>query len=126
MGVILVDLADDEHDLRINWWNWRPILAFLREGNLIDAEQFERMGFNGGGGQLTGDEALKAAAFLRREIIPRMKDGERMHADGEVSAAPREPQLISQTSSHDLYAAHKACIESFASFCEVSKGFKVY
>jgi len=125
VGVILVDLADDKHDLAINWWNWRPILAFLREAGVIDDEQFERMGGNGCGGQVTSDEALKAAAFLRREIIPRLKDNERMHADGQVSAAPQAVRPISSLSTHELYGAHKGAVESFASFCEASRGFEV-
>ena len=125
VSVILVDLADDKHDLQINWWNWRPILAFLREANLIENEQFERMGANGCGGQLTAEEALKAAAFLKREIIPWMKDDERMHADGQVSTAPRALRPISSLTSHELYAARKSCVESFVSFCEASKGFEV-
>ena len=84
------------------------------------------MGANGCGGQMTRDEAVKAAAFLRREIMPRMSDEERMHADGEVSPVPKESRLISELSSHELYAASQLCVERFAAFCEASEGFKVY
>jgi hypothetical protein len=125
MGVILVDLGDDRHDLAMNWWNWRPILSFLREGGVIDGEQFERMGSNGCGGQLTLEDALSVAAYLRREIIPRMNDNERMHADGQVSPAPEVPRLISLLPAQELYAARKVAVNSFASFCEASKGFEV-
>lgn len=126
MSVILVDLADDKHDLQINWWNWRPILAFLRGAELIDDEQFERMGANGCAGHLSRVEAMEAAAFLRREILPRMNHDERMHANGEVSAVPDQPRPISELSSHELYAATRLCIERFAVFCEASQGFTVY
>jgi hypothetical protein len=126
MSVILVDLANEKHDLQINWWNWRPILAFMRGARLINDEQFERMGANGCGGQMARDDAIKAAAFLRREIMPRMNDDERMHADGEVSPVPKESRLISELSSHELYATSKSCVERFTIFCEASQGFKVY
>jgi hypothetical protein len=126
MGVILVDLADDKHDLQINWWNWRSILALLREAKLINDEQFERMGANGCGGQLTAVQAMGAGRFLRREIMPRMNDGQRIHANGEVSTVSKELRPISELSSHELYAATKLCIERFASFCESCQGFHVY
>jgi hypothetical protein len=126
MSVILVDLADDKHDVQINWWNWRPILALLREAELINNEQFERMGANGCGGQLTRAEAMEAAGFLRRAIMPRMHDEERVHANGEVSTVPKESRPVSGLSSHELYAATKSSIERFASFCESSQGFDVY
>src|SRR4051812_30331 len=103
MSVILVDLADDTHELQINWWNWRPILTFLRRAELINDEQFKRMGANGCGGKLTRAEALEAAGFLRREIIPRMTDNQRMHANGLVSTASKESRPISKLSSHELY-----------------------
>lgn len=125
MSFILVDLADEQHDLQINGWNWRPVLAFLRNANLIDDEQFERMGANGCGGRLTAQQAHKAAEFLRWDILPQLKDDERMHVDGQVSAMPDKPQPIHSTSAYELYAARKSCIEAFVSFCKTSKGFEV-
>jgi hypothetical protein len=125
MSVILVDLADDKHELQINWWNWRPILAFLGQANVINGDQFERMGANGCGGRLTEDEALQAAAFLAERILPRMKEGERMHVDGQVSSNPAESRPISSLSSHELYAAQKSSIESFVAFCQRCNGFEV-
>ena len=125
MSVILIDLADSRHDVQINWWNWRPILKFLRDAKLINKEQFERMGANGCGGQICAIEAKKVADFLRQEIIPRMRDGERIHADGRVSTAPLEPPPISSLDAYEHYAARKSCVEMFASFCEKCQGFYV-
>jgi hypothetical protein len=125
VSVILIDLGDEKHDLQLNWWNWRPILAFLHTAGLINDEQADRMGANGCGGQLNAAEAAQVAVFLRRDIIPRINDGRRMHADGQVSAIPETPRPILSLSQHELYAAHKSCIESFASFCESCKGFTV-
>jgi hypothetical protein len=125
MTVILVDLADDRHDWQINGWNWRPILALLREAELISDEQLERMGSAGCGGQLGASEALKAAAYMRREILPRMKDGERIHANGQISTIPPQPRLISTLSSHEHYAARKSSVEAFVTFCETCAGFNV-
>jgi hypothetical protein len=125
MSVILVDLADDKHDLQINGWNWRPILVFLHKASLIGDEQYQRMGSNGCGGRLTAETARKVAGFLRREIIPQLRDCERMHADGQVSAVSGESRPIASLSSHELYAAQKSCVEAFVAFCEASEGFQV-
>jgi hypothetical protein len=125
MSVILVDLGDDKHDLQINWWNWRPILTFLREGGLIDGEQFERMGANASGGELSAEQAGKVAAFVRSAILPRLANDQRIHLNGEVSDVPQQPRPIQSSSTHELYAACKPCLEVFAAFCESSKGFEV-
>ena len=124
MGVILVDLANDRHELPINWWNWRPMLIFLRRGDVINDEQLEELG-SGCGGRLTAPEALKAATFLREGIIPMMRVGERMHMNGRVSAVTQEEKYISSMSDDELYAAARSCIEEFVSFCETCAGFKV-
>ncbi len=124
MSVILVDLVDEKHNLQINWWNWRPILAFLLEAELIDEDQFKRMGANCCGGQLTSSQAKKAAAFLEQEVILRLSDGEQIHTNGKVSIAPVESRPVSSLSSHELYATHKSCLESFVAFCNASNGFK--
>jgi hypothetical protein len=125
MSVILVDLVDRGHDLQINSWNWRPMLALLRARGLIGEEQFERMGASGCGGRLTAEESKRAALFFREEIIPRLKDGEQMHADGSVSTTPSKPRLISSTSTRDLHVVRKACLQSFIVFCDTGQGFKV-
>jgi len=126
MTVILVDRGDDQHDLQINWWNWRPILALLRQANLIDDEQFERMGANGCGGELSAEEALDAAIFLKSQILPLLQDNEQVHVDGNVSLSPTEWQPISSTPDYELYATRKSCLEDFIAFCESSRGFVVY
>jgi hypothetical protein len=125
MGVILVDLGDDKHHLSINWWNWRPVLAFLSDAGLIDDEQFERLGANGCGGTLTPEQSQKAAEYLTREILPRLQDGQQIHADGQISPVPSTSRPISSLPTHELYALSKTCLESFIPFCQSCKGFKV-
>ncbi len=44
-----------------------------------------------------------------------------MHMGDQMSAVSQEPRPITSLSSHDLYAARKSCVESFASFCEASE-----
>ena len=126
MTVILVDQANEKHDLQINWWNWRPILALLRQANLIDDEQFERMGANGCGGGLSAQEAMDAALFLKSQILSHLQDDEQVHVDGKVSVFPTKPRPIALTESYELYAVRKACLEDFVVFCESCKGFEVY
>jgi len=87
MSFILVDVADDRHELQINGWNWRPILAFLHSARPITEDQFERMGANGCGGQISANEAKKVAAFLSHPSHARR----RRHACGRSDVGGAGP-----------------------------------
>jgi hypothetical protein len=43
MGVVLIDLQDDDSELPCNWWNWRPTVDILGRAGLLRPEQTELM-----------------------------------------------------------------------------------
>jgi hypothetical protein len=125
MSFILVDLANDERDCQINGWNWRPTLEIIRGAGVLSEEQLERMSGQGAGGVVAAEQARAIASFLQSEILPKLSEGQRMHADGSISAVPNTPRPIAGADPQDLYAARLSWLEAFAEFCRTCNGFKV-
>jgi len=126
MSVILVDLGCDDHDCQINGWDWRPILQIIRLLQIFDADRLVRMGFNGGGAEVTEDEARLIAEFLEGEVLPLLSDQDRVRLDLAVSNEGRWEGPIESAPQERLYGASKECLVGFASFCRSCRGFRVY
>ena len=123
--MILLDLANEDHDCQINGWSWRPTIELIRSAGLLGDEQLNRMSASACGGRVSADEAAAIARFLEENPLPRLNCDERIHADGTVSKIPSAPRLISQTDSRELYAARKDCLEKLVAFRKACGGIKV-
>src|SRR5215510_4099062 len=89
MSFILVDLADDQHDIQINGWNWRPTVALLIEAGILPTgERAETCLAQGCGGYFTKEEATRTAEFLTG-LVASMKPGERVMFDGSTEISPK-------------------------------------
>ena len=127
MGVILGDLTREDRDVSCNWWNWRPTLALLAQSGIIDAERLERMGFNGGGAEVTAEEARRIADYISTSVLPNLREQDEVKLDGRVSDEPSWSGPISQVpSSEMLYGATPRWLETFVAFCRECGGFAVY
>ena len=126
MGVILCDLARQDRDLYCNWWNWIPTVRLLSHSGIIDADRAERMTFNGGGVNVTADEAHRIADYVSIEVLPRMRDQHEVKLDGRISDEPRWTGSISEVPSDEmLYGAARPWLENFVGFCRECCGFAV-
>ena len=115
------------NDIKINAWNWRPTLEFLREEGVIDAEAFELMSLNGCGGKSDADLALRIAVAIDRKLQG-MHPGDRIRADLSTTSAPKKVVHFERSDpidAVDLYSATYEWLVDFKSFCERSGGFEV-
>jgi hypothetical protein len=125
---ILVPQKGD--DLQVNAWNWRPTLETLYRENLINLENYERMGANGSGGHVDAERASLIADAIQRKLEA-IKPGERVLADGSVTDRPKKevtfkPQMDSQeVDVNDLYSTSYEWLARFRDFCRRSGGFAV-
>jgi hypothetical protein len=129
MTFILVDSTDDQHDIQINGWNWRPTVAILVDAGIIPSgERAERCLCQGCGGHFTEAEVIQAADFLEKQLVG-MKSGDRLRRDGSVTDKPKNYALpISEWDEQEAwerYSASYEWIQMFIDFCRRSKGFKV-
>ena len=127
MGVILGDLTCEDRGLSCNWWNWRPTVELLAQSHIIDADRIERMGFNGGGAEVTADEARRIADYIASEVLPKVRDQNEVKLDGQISDEPSWSGPISQVPATEmLYGATRTWLETFVAFCRECNGFAVY
>ncbi len=128
MTFILVPSAGE--DLQVNAWTWRPTLELLRTTNVINEDDYERMGTQGCGGRVNAELASRIADIVAHKLIG-MKPGERLLADLSVSAEHKklivfEPNIkVDDIDVVNLYSARYEWLESFAEFCRNSGGFDV-
>ena len=89
MSFILVDLADDQHDIQICGWNWRPTVALLVEAGILPpGDRAEDCLAQGCGGYFAKEEATRTAEFLNG-LVANMKPGERIMSDGSIRDKPK-------------------------------------
>ncbi len=129
MSFILVDLADEQYDIQINGWNWRPTVALLiGAGILPSGERAERCLCQGCGGYFTKEEVARTAEFLEG-LVARMKPEERVMFDGSITDKPKNYSLpISEWNEQeawDHYSASYDWLQMFRDFCRRSEGFQV-
>lgn len=80
MGFWIEDLEDESHDLKVNAWNWRPALELLEQFLILNADELERMGFTGGGGSATLEQARMIGVRLEA-VLEGMRPKDRILSD---------------------------------------------
>lgn len=128
MSFILIPNSGE--DLKVNAWNWRPTIEFLRSEKVIDAEPYERMGAQGCGGHADAALAQRIAAAIRYKLKS-MHPGQRIRGNLQVTAEPQTLARFEPNSSIDsidatnLYSATYDWLVAFQEFCERYGGFRV-
>ena len=118
-------------DVQINAWNWRPTLELLRNADLINSKQYERMGAQGCGGIVDDAQSFRIADFIEGKLSD-MKPGERVRADLTITVKPKPVFIFSPKTKPDdidaneLYSISYEWLVTFKEFCRNSKGFEVY
>ena len=124
MSVSLDDLANPEHSLDINLWNWRPTIALIALTRLIDAERVDLMGYNGTGVEITEAESRAIGRFLETEVLPALRPGTRLTYDLNVTDVPDDYKLHRDDFAKN-YSASYEWLTRFAQFCGTCSGFRV-
>jgi hypothetical protein len=110
--------------ISINGWNWRPTLELLHRTGILSEETLGLMSFNGGGGEVTPDEAERIAEFLDG-YLARLGAGDRVTLDGSVTMEPDSGEFHRDDLARN-YSATFAWLVQFRDFCRSSGGFQVY
>jgi hypothetical protein len=114
-------------DIKINAWNWRPTIEFLRVEGVIDNETAEQMTTHGSSVTVGADLARRMGAAVGRKL-QEMHEGERIRSDLSITAAPKKVALFHKPETIDavdLYSANYEWLVEFGDFCERCGGFKV-
>jgi hypothetical protein len=123
MGFWVLDQKDEANALKINAWNWRPTLVMLEQFQILDAEQLERMSFNGGNGNATVEQARVIAQKLKIMLEP-LGPGDRFLLDRSTTTEP-DDFVFHQEDLGKNYGASREWLEQFMNFCEGCQGFRV-
>jgi hypothetical protein len=127
MGIILGDLVHEDRTEYCNWWNWRPTLVLIAQSGVLDSDRLERMAYNGGGAEITAQEARRIADFVEVEVLPKLGPRDEVKLDGRISDEPRWMGSISEVPDvQQLYGACRDWLVTLVRFCRECNGFGVY
>ncbi len=121
MGIILVDLGDEAHDLMTNNATWRATVEVLRPFGIVDAERLERLQTTWLGERITQEEAQAIGNALVTGPLSEVN---------WISDAYPPPGYFRDAHSgkldynRDTY--WPAWLRAFAGFCLTCKGFIAY
>ena len=118
MSFILVPHRGE--DVQINGWNWRPTLQLLRTKGVLDDGMYERMSYQGCGGEADAELAARMADVVESKLAE-MRPGERMLADLGVTAKLKSGEIFAE----DVYSAMYDWLVRFRDFCRRCGGFRV-
>lgn len=128
MSVILVDQADEKHDIQINHFNWRPALELIKDsGAGIDKQRLEVMSTNLGA-EVSEEEARAIAMYLAESVLKTLQPGEKIHLD-KFTSTQELLQTSKDKSSNDSqkeYGVTYEVLQKLVEFLNTCGGFKVY
>lgn len=128
MSFILIPNYGD--DIKVNAWNWRPTLEFLKAENVITHEHCELLGANGCGAKVDAELAIRIASVINQKVAV-MRPGQRILADLSVTSKPKTRVVFTpatksgEIDASDLYSASYEWLTMFRDFCKRSGGFRV-
>lgn len=124
MGFIISDLEDDDKDLMANAWTWGPTVELLKQMNILDAERLEMIRYNCGT-TVNQQEACQIGQFLKEKILPKIKPGDRVTLDLEVTDEPDDGTFHRDDLAKN-YSTSYEWLLTFSDFCLECRGFQVF
>ena len=125
VGFHLIDLADDEHYVAVNYWNWRPTLELIRSFRIIDDKRLELMSTQCVGAEVTQQEATAIAHQLESGVLHSLPESGRVLLDSSVTSDPDDGTFYRDDEVEKNYSASKEWLLKFSQFCRSSDGFSV-
>jgi hypothetical protein len=124
MSFIISDSIDENKELHINSWNWRPTIELIRTSNILDEEKLEWIGYNAGT-EISKGEARKIGEFLTLQILPKLKPGDRIEYNLKINSQPDTGEFHKDNPEKN-YSAKYEWLKKFTEFCMNCEGFNVY
>ena len=127
MSFILTDTGREGHDLQLNAWHWRTILAILDSLAVLPKERIEIMGISGACPTLSREEARKIAGALQASVLPRFASDDRVFIDGTVTKERDDGTFYREEKDmHRNYSTNGEVLRKLCSFCESCGDFIIY
>ena len=82
-----VVLASGNGDLKVSAWTWGPIHDLVASAEILPADLWELTRYNCSA-ELDEQQTATLADFLESQVLARFSGGERLLADGTVTAVP--------------------------------------
>ena len=123
MGIYLVDLADEHHELKVNYWNWGAVIRIIERMGIIDRKRIEMMDNRQLGITISKKESRRIAAHLGKRV-ENMNPGERIRWDLSVTAEP-DNGTFHEDSREDYSALHHV-LNDISQFLNECSGFTVF
>lgn len=122
MGIYLVDLADADRELKVNYWNWGAVIRIIEHTGMIGPERIRMMDDRQLGIEVSKKESRGIAAHLR-ERVANMQPGERVRWDLSTTADPDNGAFHEEP--REDYSALYDVLNDVSQFLDECDGFWV-
>jgi hypothetical protein len=124
MGVDIDDLRDRNRSIHSSWWSWRTTVELVRTLRIFDNQRLDML--SDGFGEFTEAEAKQLAQGLEREILPGLKQNQRVLLNGTVTESPDEGTFYREPNEqHENYSVQYEWLVKFVEFSKASGGLYV-
>jgi hypothetical protein len=112
----------DGADLKVNAWNWGVLHYLVAAADVLPRAAWEPKRYNGGG-DLDASQVQTLVAFLSKEVLPRLKEGERMFFDGTVTDVPDDGTFYrAESETWKNYSLQHPVLVEIIVFLEAARG----
>src|SRR5213593_2866775 len=119
MSIILSE--NDKNELSINAWNWGVVHHLINKAGILPDEVWEPKRYNGGG-DLTHEQVATVVKYLKSEVLPRLKAGERMFPDGKTTRTPDDGTMYRGDDAWKNYSLNHEVLTKLIAFLEGTNG----
>ena len=117
MGISMV--APDGRRLQVNVWNWGVLHHLVDQAELFSPEVW--VGARWGTSWLEAPDVATLADFLSRQVLPRLRPGERMYFDGQTTDVPDDGTLYRDDLGKN-YSLSREILAEIITFLEQAGG----
>jgi hypothetical protein len=121
MSVILVDLGDDQHDIKVATGWWCDTVAIMRPLGVLGEERLQRLETYWLGQELTQDDARAVGEAIVAGPLSRVIWSDNVYPPDGYWMGYR-----SHSWNYDLDTYWLSWLRAFAGFCQTCKGFVIY
>jgi hypothetical protein len=126
MGVCLFDRKTNEIIFDVNFWHYRAIVEAIRALRVISDEKVNSLHESWMGNGLTAEEARCVSQAIRDQLLPFLRDDERLLLDGTKTTERDDGTFFKEPAQvHKNYSTNREVIERFIRCCETCNGFVV-
>jgi hypothetical protein len=126
VGVSLFDRKTNEIIFDVNFWHYHAVVEAVRSLAVLPEETVDALHESWQNNGLTVEQARLVAAAIRTQLLPTLKEDERLLLDGSRTTEPDDGTLHRDPGDQaQNYSTNRRVLERFAECCESCNGFTV-